>query len=109
MGQCFLDYDGLKQFWKVVRDNTVCVYVMNLARNSFNDIDALEMTISNFDGLESILKSGKFPDMIKLRLNTSAHIFTLYDTDFTSYAYYRCDGKNAEIVIDTNVVSFSVN
>ena len=23
MGQCFLDYDGLKKFWKVVRDNTV--------------------------------------------------------------------------------------
>lgn len=23
MGQCFLDYDGLKQFWKVVRDNFV--------------------------------------------------------------------------------------
>lgn len=23
MGQCFLDYDGLKQFWKVVKDNFV--------------------------------------------------------------------------------------
>lgn len=34
MGQCFLDYDGLKKFWKVVRDNTVPMRGNDLGTNS---------------------------------------------------------------------------
>ena len=34
MGQCFLDYDGLKQFWKVVRANTVPMRGKALGTNS---------------------------------------------------------------------------
>ena len=53
------------------------------------------------------------PDMIRLVTNLTTHIFTLYDSTNAinggSFFYYRCDGKNAEIYIENDEISFSIN
>ena len=113
------DYDGSMSYTDKrkldnVHNNCVAasVYVLNLSYN-FTDLNGLTLKMTNFLGLSAAIASGNRPDMIRLVTNSTTHIFTLYDStnviDDGSFFYYRCDGKNAEISIEDNEISFSVN
>ena len=97
-----------------VHNNCVAasVYVLNLSYY-FTDLNGLTLKMTNFLGLSAAIASGNRPDMIRLVTNSTTNIFTLYDSTNAindgSFFYYRCDGKNAEIYIENDEISFSIN
>ena len=84
---------------------------MNITYDALLDLDGVEYPIMDFANLNNIMTSGKFPDMIRLVLNNSIHIFTLYESYLSEKnAQYRCEGRKAEIsILANNYVLFSVN
>ena len=112
------DYDGSMSYLDKrkltnIQDGCIAasVYVMNINYDALLDLDRLEEPITSFANLNDIMTSGNFPDMIRLVLNNSIHIFTLYESYLSDkYAQYRCEGSRAEIsILANNYVSFSVN
>ena len=112
------DYDGSMSYLDKrkltnIQDGCIAasVYVMNINYDALLDLDRLEEPITSFANLNNIMTSGKFPDMIRLVLNNSIHVFTLYESYLSDkYAQYRCEGSRAEIsILADNYVSFSVN
>ena len=97
-----------------VHNNCVAasVYVLNLSYD-FTNLNGLTLKMTDFLGLSAAIASGNRPDMIRLVTNFTTHIFTLYDSTNVindgSFFYYRCDGKNAEISIENDEITFSVN
>ena len=113
------DYDGSMSYTDKrkldnVHNNCVAasVYVLNLSYD-FTNLNGLTLKMTDFLGLSAAIASGNRPDMIRLVTNSTTHIFTLYDStnviDDGSFFYYRCDGKNAEISIENDEITFSVN
>lgn len=113
------DYDGSMSYTDKrkldnVHNNCVAasVYVLNLSYD-FTDLNGLTLKMTNFLGLSAAIASGNRPDMIRLVTNFTTNIFTLYDSTNVindgSFFYYRCDGKNAEIYIEDDGISFSIN
>ena len=97
-----------------VHNNCVAasVYVLNLSYD-FTNLNGLTLKMTDFLGLSAAIASGNRPDMIRLVTNFTTNIFTLYDSTNVindgSFFYYRCDGKNAEISIENDEITFSVN
>ena len=113
------DYDGSMSYLDKrkldnVHNNCVAasVYVLNLSYDLTN-LNGLTLKMTDFLGLSAAIASGNRPDMIRLVTNFTTHIFTLYDSTNVindgSFFYYRCDGKNAEIYIENDEITFSVN
>lgn len=112
------DYDGSMSYLDKrkltnIQDGCIAasVYVMTINYDALLDLNGIEEPTTNFANLDNIMTSGKFPDMIRLVLNNSIHIFTLYESYLSDkYAQYRCEGRKAEIsILANNYVSFSVN
>ena len=112
------DYDGSMSYLDKrkltnIQDGCIAasVYVMTINYDTLNDLNGIESPIMDFANLNNIMTSGKFPDMIRLVLNNSIHVFTLYESYLSDkYAQYRCEGRKAEIsILVNNYVSFSVN
>lgn len=112
------DYDGSMSYLDKrkltnIQDGCVAasVYVMTINYDALNDLNGIEEPTTNFANLNNIMTSGKFPDMIRLVLNNSIHVFTLYESYLSDkYAQYKCEGRKAEIsILANNYVSFSIN
>lgn len=112
------DYDGSMSYLDKrkltnIQDGCIAasVYVMTINYDALNDLNGIESPIMDFANLNNIMTSGKFPDMIRLVLNNSIHIFTLNESYLSDkYAQYRCEGCKAEIsILANNYVLFSVN
>lgn len=112
------DYDGSMSYLdkrKIdsIHNNCVAasVYVMTINYDALLDLNGIKEPTTNFANLDNIMTSGKFPDMIRLVLNNSIHVFTLYESYLNDkYAQYRCEGRKAEIsILANNYVLFSIN
>ena len=112
--QCGLMSGSDKRKLDNVHNNCVAasVYVLNLSYD-FTNLNGLTLKMTDFLGLSAAIASGNRPDMIRLVTNFTTNIFTLYDSTNVindgSFFYYRCDGKNAEISIENDEITFSVN